>query len=98
MGQVDAPLEFFPWLLVSFSFFLFNFLFFCPFRVHPRHMEVSRLGEESELQLLIYPPRPQALPDPSRVYDLHHSSWQHWILNPLSEAKDRICILMIRFH
>ena len=29
-----------------------------------------------------------AMPDPSRVCELHHSSWQHWILNPLSEARD----------
>ena len=21
-------------------------------------------------------------------FDLHHSSWQHWILNPVSEARD----------
>ena len=26
--------------------------------------------------------------------DLHYSSWQHWILNPLSKARDRIHILM----
>ena len=25
---------------------------------------------------------------------LHHSSWQHWIFNPLSEASDQTCILM----
>ena len=25
----------------------------------------------------------------SRVCDLHHSSWHHWILNPLSKARDR---------
>ena len=33
---------------------------------------------------------------------LHHSSWQHRILSPLSEARDQICILMdasqICFH
>ena len=33
-------------------------------------------------------------PDPSRIYDLHHSSRQHWIPDPLSEAKDRTCVLM----
>ena len=26
--------------------------------------------------------------DPSCVCDLHHSSWQRWILNTLSEARD----------
>ena len=25
---------------------------------------------------------------------LHHNSWQSWILNPLSETRDWICILM----
>ena len=33
-------------------------------------------------------------PDPSHICDLHHRSWQHWILNPLSEARDWTCILM----
>ena len=32
--------------------------------------------------------------DPSRVCDLHCSTRQRWILNPQSEAKDQICILM----
>ena len=32
--------------------------------------------------------------DPSRVYDLHHSSQQHQILNSLSEARDQTRILM----
>ena len=34
------------------------------------------------------------MPDPSHTCDLHHSSWQHQILNPLGEARDRTCILM----
>ena len=42
------------------------------------------------------------MPDLSCICDLHHSSWQRWILNPLSEAKDWTCILMdicqICFH
>ena len=29
-----------------------------------------------------------AILDPSRICDLHHSLWQQWILNPLSEARD----------
>ena len=32
--------------------------------------------------------------DPSCVCNLHHSLWQCWILNPLSEARDRTCIFM----
>ena len=35
-----------------------------------------------------------ATQDPSRVCDLHHSSQQHWILNPLIEARNWTRILM----
>ena len=35
-----------------------------------------------------------AMPDPSRVCDLHQSSWQRQILNPLREARDLTRILM----
>ena len=55
-------------------------------------MEVPRLGVQAELLLLAYD-RATATPDPSHICDLHHSSWQHWILNQLSEARDRTCIL-----
>ena len=34
-----------------------------------------------------------ATPDPSRVCNLHHSSQQRQILNPLSEARDQTHIL-----
>ena len=53
-------------------------------------MEVPRLGVESELQLLAYDTA-AATWDPSRICD---SSWQPWILNPLSEAMDQTLILM----
>ena len=39
--------------------------------------------------------RATATPDPSHVCDLHHSSRQHQILNPLSEARDLTCNLMV---
>ena len=55
------------------------------------HMEVPRRGVELELQLPAYA---TAARDPSHIFDLHGSSWQHQILNPLSEARDRTCILM----
>ena len=34
-------------------------------------------------------------PDPSHVCDLYHSSWQHWIPNPLSKARDGTCNLSV---
>ena len=64
-------------------FFLF---FFCFVGLHLQHMEVPRLGVKSYLQLLAYCTAP-AMPDPSHVCDLHHSSLQHWILNPLRRPR-----------
>ena len=63
-----------------FSFFLsFYFYFFAFLGVHLQHIEVPRLGAESELQLLAYT---IAIPteDPSCICVLHHrieptSSW-----------------------
>ena len=57
------------------------------------HMEVPRVRVQSELQLLAYA-TDTATQDPSEVCDLHHSSQQYWILNPLSDASDQTCILM----
>ena len=34
------------------------------------------------------------MPDPSHIRNLYHSLQQHWILNPLSKAKDRTHNLM----
>ena len=55
-------------------------------------MDVSRLGVESELQMLAYI-MATAMLDLSLVCDLHHSLWQHRILNPLSEARDQTRVL-----
>ena len=58
-------------------------------------MEVLELGFKSELKPLVYAiATATAMQDPSHVCDLHHSSRQRWILNPLSGAKDRTCVLM----
>ena len=57
------------------------------------HMEVPRLGVESELQLPAYATA-TAMPDQSHVCDLHHSSWHRQILNLLSETRDQTRILM----
>ena len=77
-------------LLLWPAIYLFIYLVFLG--LHLRHMEAPRLGVQSELQPLVYTTA-TATSDPTNVCDLHHSSWQHWILNPLSEAKDRTCIL-----
>ena len=78
-----------------------DFFFFVFLGSNLWHMEVPRLGVELELWLSAYATA-TATPDPSWVCILHHNSWQHWILKPLSEAKDWTCVLMdpsqIHFH
>ena len=69
----------------SLNWILFFFFFLGP---HPRHMEVPRLGVKSELSPPAYITA-IAMPDPSCICDLHHSSRQCLILNPLSEARDQ---------
>ena len=54
---------------------------------HPQHVEVPRLGAESEPQLLAYATA-TAMRDLSRVCNLHHTSRQRQIFNPLSDARD----------
>ena len=77
----------------------FNLILFLGLRL--QHMEIPRLGIQSELQLPAYTTA-TATPDPSCVCDPHHSSQQHRILNPLSEARDQTQALMdssqIRFR
>ena len=57
-------------------------------------MEVPRLGVE----LKLFPPAyaaATATPDPSCVYNLHHSSQQ--CQNPLSKARDQTSWILVRF-
>ena len=56
------------WFFVCFFFFVF-------LGPHLRYMEVPRLGVESEIQLQVYTTA-TAMPDPSCVSDLCHSSRQ----------------------
>ena len=56
-------------------------------------MKVLKLGVESELQLLVYTTT-TAMQDQIHGYDLHHSLWQRWILNPLNKARDQTHVLM----
>ena len=61
-------------------------------------MEVPRLGVESELQRPAYTTATATATTAqglSCIFNLHHSSWQRQILNPLGEAKDRTRNLMV---
>ena len=66
------------------AFSFFSSVFLGP---HQQHLEVPRLVVKSELQLLAYITA-TAMRNPNHVCNLHHSSWQCWLLNPLSEARD----------
>ena len=54
-------------------------------------MEVPRLGVIGAAAASLC----HSHPDLSRVCDLHHNSRQCQILNPLIEARDRTCNLMV---
>ena len=79
------------YVLIAFlflSFFLFFFLW-----LYLQHMEVPGLGIESQLYLPAYATA-RATPDLSHIRDLCCSLQQCQVLNPLSEARDQICILL----
>ena len=85
-GQTLLPLSELQAELADFYVMLFLFCFFFV-GPHLRHMEVPRLGVESELQSPVYTTA-TAIPDPSCICNLHHNLWEHQILNLLSEARD----------
>ena len=81
--------ELYLWARSVSSFFLSAFFF----SAVPLHMDIPRLGIESELQLPPYAST-TATPDPCYICNLHHSAQQCQILNPLSRARVWIHILM----
>ena len=74
---------------------LFNLFYFiiCFLGLHSQHTEVPRPGVELDLQLLAFTTT-TATQDLSCICDIHHSSWQCQIPDPLSKARDQTCILM----
>ena len=88
LGMYEGSSNFFE--SSSTLFIVFFFFFSGP---HPQHMEVPSLGVKSALQLLAHTTAPLTWV-PNNVYNLHHSSWQHQVLNPLIGARDRTSILM----
>ena len=78
---------------ISFNLIFFFFFFFFLGRHLWQVVEVPRLGVELELQLPAHTTA-TATPDSSRLCDLHHSSQQRLILNPLSKPRVGTYILM----
>ena len=78
---------------LTFLVFFLSFFFFCSLGPYWRHMEVPRLGFELEQPLLAYTTA-TAMQDRSHICDLHLSSWQRRILNPLSKTRDWTHIFM----
>ena len=78
------------------GFGFFVCFWFLIFRAHPWPMEVLRLGVESELQLLSHATA-TATRDPSLICDLHCSSQQCQVPDPLSKARDSTYTIMDSF-
>ena len=92
----------YDWVIFIYLFVcLFTYLFIYFLGLYPQHMEVPRPGGKLELRLLAST-RATATPDLSHVFNLHPSSRQHRILNPLSKARDWSHVFVdsswIRFH
>ena len=68
------------------GFFFFGLFFFCLFRAAPTAHGGSQATGPIGAVATAYT---TAMWDLSRSCDLHHCSWQCWILNPLSEARDQ---------
>ena len=69
------------------------FLDFGFLALHLLHMEFPRIRVKLELQLLAYATDTEIW-DSSYNCDLHHSSQQYQILNPLNEVRDQTHTLM----
>ena len=88
LGQVTKPFIHFPHILFTYSF-IHLFIFTATPATYGGSQARGWIGTASaDLH------HRHSNTDPSRVCDLHHSSWQHWILNPLSKASGRTHILM----
>ena len=79
----------FPWWVITTCFFFFFFL--CLFRAAPAAYGSSQARGRIEAAATA---TATATPNPSHICDLHHSSQQHWILNPLGKARNWTRVLM----
>ena len=80
--------------LLSICLSVSGFFFFWSFQGHTLGIWwFPGQGSEQKLQLLAYTTATTML-HPRHICELHHNSRQCWILNTLSEARNRTCILM----
>ena len=70
------------------------FFFFFLFRDAPLAYASAQASDRTGATALLVYARAIATLHPSHDCDLHRSTWQRWILDPLSEARDRTHILM----
>ena len=82
----------------SSHFLSFSFFIFLLFRAAPtvyRGSQARGLIGATAASLHHSHSHARSEPDPSCVHDIHHSSLQRQILNPLNEARDQTCNLML---
>ena len=84
--QYLLKLNFLPTKCISLNMWNQIFFFFCFLGPHQWHVEVPRLVVELQPQPPAYT---TATSDRRHICNLHHSSQQCWILNPLREARDQ---------
>ena len=72
------------------------FFFFCFLGPHPQHMEVTRLGVESEMQLQACGTA-TTTQDLSLIFELYHSSQQRRILHPLTGIEPTSSWILVGF-
>ena len=82
----DSEYFYGSWAAMPSYYFKRLFFFFCFLVPQAWHMEVPGLGVQLVLQLLAYTTA-KAMQNLNPVFNLHHSSWQHQIPDPLSEAR-----------
>ena len=77
-------------------FFLFHFVLFLLYRAAPAAYGGSQArGQIGAIAASLHHSHSNARSEPHLNFHLYHSSWQHRILNPLSEARDRTQNLMV---
>ena len=81
--------------LFIYLFIIYLFLSFVLLGLHLQHTEVPQARDLIGAVAAEAIVTAIATSDPSQVCDLHHSSWQPQILNPLSEARDRTRNLIV---